>query len=331
MDQPGFFLTRLGGLGDVLMALAAVKALKLGTGARTALITAPAYRDLARACPHLDQVITSAPEAQAALADIRASAAVGRVRDLGSVQYGIQTQHQVDAYLAAFGLAAPAEAKSLELKLAGAPRAAAAALLASFPPVPSGRSRILLHPAVGDPNRSWPQAHWLTLARALVEAGHQVIRVGHGCADPTRGILELPVPGLREGANHLDALGFTALCEAADLLVSSDSGPVQLAGASEIAILGLYTVVPGSCRLPFRHGQLAWRAAAVEASCPHFPCFHLMLDPEVMAPLTAAVAEGQLTGADLFAQWCVLEEPYRCLQWEITPERVLEACRQLLG
>jgi ADP-heptose:LPS heptosyltransferase len=189
----------------------------------------------------------------------------------------------------------------------------------------------LLHPAAGDPNRSWPLAHWTVLAQALLAAGHQVIRVGHGSADPHRSLLDLTVPGLLDGANRLDPLAFAALCQRADLLVSTDSGPVQLAGATEIALVGIYTVAPGRYRLPFRHGEPAWRTQAVEPSCPCFPCYQLMHDPEIMAPFEAAIREGILTTPELFSEWCVMEEPFRCLEAEILPERVLEACLGMLG
>ena len=323
--SPGFYLTRTGGLGDVLMALAAAKALKLATGAPVRLVTAPAYRDLARACPHLDQVLTTAGEAQAALEDVRRSAAAGRVRNLDAAAFGSAPRHQVDAYLDAFGFSAPAEHKDVQLELPEPVRARAAARVAGLPPLGRGR-RILLHPATGDPNRTWPLAHWDALAEALLAAGHQVVRVGQSRTGDGRGIHALTDPRVLQAVDLPGALDFIALCRSADLLVSTDSGPIQLAAATDLAIVGLYTVVPGRNRLPFRHGVPAWRATAVEASCACFPCYQYLNDPVIMAPFLAAFREGTLTAPRLFAEWCVVEDPFVCLREEILPDRVLRAC-----
>ena len=328
--SPGFYLTRTGGLGDVLMALAAAKALKLAIGAPVRLVTAPAYRALAEACPHLDQVLTTADEARSALEDVRRSAAAGRVRNLDPASFGSAPRHQVDAYLDAFGVTAPPADKDIQLNLPEPVLERAATQVAGFPAL--GRSRrILLHPASGDPNRTWPAAYWTALCAGLLAAGHQVVRVGQTRAADGRGIHPLEDPRVLQAVDLPGALDFVALCRSADLLVSTDSGPIQLAGATDLAMVGLYTVVPGRNRLPFRHGAAGWAATAVEPSCPCFPCYQFLNDPAVMAPFHAAVREGTLTAPRLFAEWCVREEPFVCLREEILPDRVLRACLERLG
>jgi ADP-heptose:LPS heptosyltransferase len=329
IPDPGFYLTRTGGLGDVLMALAAAKALKLATGAPVRLVTAPAYRALAQACPHLDQVLTTAEEARSALEDVRRSAAAGRVQNLDAAKFGSAPRHQVDAYLEAFGLSAPADAKDIQLELPTEVLERVTVRLAGLPPLGRGK-RILLHPATGDPNRTWPLAHWQTLAEALLADGHQLLRVGKSQSPDGRGIHPLADPRVLQAVDLPSALDFVALCRNADLLVSTDSGPVQLAGATDLALVGIYTVVPGRNRLPFRHGAPGWRATAVEAACPSFPCYQFLNDPAIMAPFHAAIRAGTLTAPRLFAEWCVREEPFVCLEREILPERVLRACRERL-
>ena len=47
-------------------------------------------------------------------------------------------------------------------------------------------------------------------------------------------------------------------------LISPDSGPIQLAAATDIGIVGIYSVIAGANRLPYRHGAAMWRAVAVE-------------------------------------------------------------------
>ena len=115
-----------------------------------------------------------------------------------------------------------------------------------------------------------------------------------------------------------------------DLLVSSDSGPVQLAAATDIGIVGLYSVVPGRNRLPYRHGAAMWRARAVEPACPSFPCYDRMHDPAVMAPYVEALRSGTLDGGRMLSQWCPEDQSYRCLRADIGTSQVLSACAELL-
>ncbi|MBK8741330.1 MAG: hypothetical protein IPM02_18235 [Betaproteobacteria bacterium] len=132
--------------------------------------------------------------------------------------------------------------------------------MATFPKLASGRARVLLHPGGGDPNRTWPQKRWVELAQVLIAEGDQVVRIGAGSPGDGRWVLDLPVPDILDAAQRLSLLATVALMRQADLLVSTDSGPVQLAAASDFSIVGLYSVVPGRNRLPFRHGQPMWHA-----------------------------------------------------------------------
>ena len=328
-------LVRTAGLGDVLMALCAANAIRHTTGDKVMLVTAPQHRDIAAACPDIEQVACSAAEFEA----IRAAAGDDEiaVTQLGSPSFGIAREHQVDAYLRAVGIEAAPEHKALHLDLAEDDLQQARALLARHPRPSSGRARILVHPAAGDPNRTWPAERWMELTQALIADGHQVVQIGAGRPGDAHGVHELVGPALAgsarfvDAANRLSARATLALMREADLLVSSDSGPVQLAGATDIGIVGLYSVVPGRNRLPFRHGEAMWNARAVEPVCRSFPCYDRMHDPAVMAPFVQAIRSGALDGGRLLSEWCPEDKSYRCMRAEIGVAQVMEACAGLLS
>jgi ADP-heptose:LPS heptosyltransferase len=325
--QPVRVLVRMGGLGDVAMALCAARAVRATTGARVAIVTEPDKRDFATACPSIARVLCSPAE----LAEFRRSAGDAiDIHQLGAPQFGFAPEHQVDAYLRALGVVAPPELKALELNIDAAAARECEALVAALPLRPEGKLRILVHPASSDPNRTWPAARWQALARTLIERGHQVLRIGYGGPAIERGVQELAEPGVVDVANRLSVLASVALMRLSDLLISSDSGPVQLAGATDIAIVGIYSVVRGSHRLPFRHGTPMWRAAAVEPACPAFACYEKMRDPRVMAPYVEAIQARRIDARRMLAEWCPERVSFRCLREEIDVPRVLAACTQLL-
>jgi ADP-heptose:LPS heptosyltransferase len=324
-----FCLIRSGGLGDVIMALAAAKALKQAHAAPVFLGTHPQYWPLARACPHVDEVFSNNSEFQAIVA--RYPGVTVSAAQLDRAAFGMAGVHQVDAYLQAFALQAPALHKAFETRVDATAAERAARWLQAQPAPAAGAARILLHAGSGDPNRTWPRARWEALATQLLADGHQVIAIGHRSAVANRSVQPLAVAGLRDAVDAWDALGTIELMRQCDLLVSTDGGPIQLAGATDIGIVGLYSVVAGAHRLPFRRGQAGWRARAVEPTCSAFPCYARLHDPAVAAQHEQALRSGRTDAARLFAEFCVVPERYHCMTHEIDPRRVHAAALALLN
>jgi protein O-GlcNAc transferase len=314
-------LERYGGMGDVLMAMGAAKALKSLSGRPVILATAPGLRELAQACPYIDHVVDHPAALASRFTHIKHV-------NLNPVSFGISRSHQIDAYLEAFGVAAKPELKNIEIRPDPAAEQQVETLLAAWPLRNPGRARILLHATQGDANRSWPQQRWEELASRLVGLGHQVIFIGRS-KDPQKPEIGPDVPGTLSAVDALDPLATCALMRRSDLFVSTDSGPVQLAAATDIAIVGLYSAVAGSCRLPFRHGHLGWRAQAVGPSCSFAPCYQQMHDGEIMAPFMEQVHKQQLTANELFANWCPDGGSFACLKQQITVAMVLDAIGRL--
>ncbi len=315
-------LDRHGGMGDVVMALAAAKALKEATAKPIYLLTSPALRALAETSPALDGVLTDRHALTALEERYRDSGGV-RYADLNGAAFGISRLHQVDAYLESFGLTAPANAK--EVVLADPAAVQHAAYAAALPPPASGRQRVLIHPAMGDPNRTWRPAKWHDLCRRLCDDGHQVILIGKSVQLEQRGVHAIDIPGAVNAMDRLDLLETVALMRVSDVLVSTDSGPVQLAGATPIHIVGLYSVVSGRQRLPFRHGVAGWRTTAIAPACSFSPCYQWMLDPVV---LNQSKPDNM---SRLFSEWCPNPTKFQCMGDGIAVDEVYAAVRVALA
>lgn len=320
-DVGAFLLDRYGGLGDVLMTLGAAKALKAITGKPVFLKTAPAFAALAAACPHVDGVLTEADE-RAALEQRFADQGGVHYMYLDPYKFGLSHHHQIDAYLAAAGLTAEPALKQIELEL---PDAAAPDDI--LPPPPAGKARILLHAGIGDLNRTWPLERWLEVAERLRDQGHQVVAIGHSSQVHNRGVHDIALPGVLSTVDQLSLPATVALMRASDLLISTDSGPVQLAAATDIGVVVLYSVVKPQRRLPYRHGRLGWNCAAVVADqCPHAPCYQWVMDPEVLR--TAHIPDR----TRVLDHWCLhTEKLNHCMTDEITADAVFDAALALLA
>jgi hypothetical protein len=328
-------IERHSGLGDVLMALGAAKALKAVLGRSIIMITAPLFHNLVKSCPHIDHVADDMPSVVHRYGDVKHVI-------LNGIAYGVSKLHQIDAYLEALGIATGAELKSIDLTLDRATEDEVERILASWPSRPPDRARILIHPGQTDPNRTWPVELWTELASKLIALGHQVIVIGNTLISEARGVQSFAVDGLLSTVNALRFLGTVALMRRSDVLISADSGPIQLAGATDIGIVGLYSVVAGSCRLPFRHGAASWQAEAVKPSCVFHPCYPLMMDATSCDPLVrdpelralynekiGKVRKGLLDTSRLFSHWCPDRESFACMKHQITVPMVMDAIGRL--
>lgn len=321
-----WIIQRTDDLGDVCMALCACKALKMADPSCSIwFATSPSNLPMAAACPHIDEFFVSGNYVRITEAMHEASCRNPdyAFRLLDHVRFGLDPLNQVEAYLA--NLKQPlceANCKSLDLTL---PPPAPGSVLDALPPCPTGKRRVVFHAAHNDPNRTWPKQAWEALGRRVLFEGHQLILIGEGGINLKEKAFRLDLPGAINLQGRFDPLGVVALLRRCDLFVSSDSGPIQLAGASDIAICGIYTVTAGRCRIPFRHGQPLWGASPIEPECPHRACFRFMSAPEHVKHFQQVLKEGGTAINNLVSTWCLeADDPYHCLR-DITPDRVWEA------
>ena len=323
----GLIARRGGGLGDVLMAVAALSGLGRASGVPVYLETSPVYAEIAAATGELDGVFVSEEAVRAHIA----ATAPGVVKhiDWSPAGHGASRLHQVDSFLMTLGVTLPSDMKALrqQPRLEADPDIFAALGLGARP---ADGARVLLHAGVTDPNRTWPKDFWQELVVALIQAGHQPVLIGRSDSADGRGAQPLSLPGLVNLTDRLSLAGTLELMRASDILISGDSGPIQLAGATDIAIVGLYSVVRGAARMPFRDGPAAQRTVAIDPACPFHPCYPRINDHEALGAFIAAEGLSPTDAKTVFGSWCLNPDRYACLREADTLERVMGAVADLL-
>jgi len=143
-------------------------------------------------------------------------------------------------------------------------------------------SAVILHPGLTWPTRTVPERTWLEVLDGLRVRKINTVVIGQGGAyrGPNRGsdvvgIQDFPVG---ESDTVIDARGkltvkeTIALLSRARVLVSNDSAPIHMAGATDIWILGVFTTKHPYFVLPFRHGTPWHKAKVVNKKPECWPC-----------------------------------------------------------
>ncbi len=97
----------------------------------------------------------------------------------------------------------------------------------------SRRPRVALHPYAAHASKTWPAAHWASLARMLRERGLDCLVLGQH-RQP------LALTGERDFTNKTTLRESAALNARADVLVTGDSGPMHLASAVGTPVVALF-------------------------------------------------------------------------------------------
>jgi ADP-heptose:LPS heptosyltransferase len=129
---------------------------------------------------------------------------------------------------------------------------------------------VVLHPGSGDnfPGRRWPTRRFGLLARRLVDRGAIVAVTGERRERGlTREVAEASGRALHDLAGTLDLEELIALLARARLLGSYDTGPVHLASALGVPVLGLY-----GPNTPLLYGPLSAGSRAFYDPPPCSPC-----------------------------------------------------------
>jgi len=133
------------------------------------------------------------------------------------------------------------------------------------------RPLVVLHPGSGDnfQGRRWPTRRFGLVARRIAEGAGAVVAVtgSRGEARLAAEVSEAAGGGLWDLAGRLSLGELVALLARASLLVSNDSGPVHLASALGVPVIGLYG--PNS---PLLYGPLSAGSVAFHDAPPCSPC-----------------------------------------------------------
>jgi heptosyltransferase I len=178
------------------------------------------------------------------------------------------TQDMFLDFLDALGVARP-EPLQWRLHLTDAEQEAQARYFARF----EGRPVCALVPASANPSKDWVAERHVPLVDALSELGFGVVLAGGPGARETAvatGIVErarrTPAWGLGEGVRRL--LWLLAGC---DLVIAPDTGPVHIARALDIPVIGLYGHTNPWRVGPYRKFEDLWVDSYDEPGAPPDP------------------------------------------------------------
>ncbi len=318
---------RRAGMGDVLMAMSALSAIKRAVGIKVFLETSLDYDELASSCPLIDGVFHS-PQAVASFVQQSGMKSVKYI-DWSPAHFGISRLHQVDAFLMSLGVTLADDHKGVELDLGDDARfERVAALLQS---VPQNRKKIVIHPGMTDPNRTIPPDVWSDIIDQQRAAGHAVVLIGRSDGVDGRGVALLDRSDTLDLTDKLSLLETIYLLRQCDVLISGDAGPIQLAGASDIDIVGLYSVVSGANRLPYRPEVEKSRAMGLSPSCRFHPCYPKMHHPEVLSMFRQQENISDADVPSLFSRWCVNPDRYACMRDPETLDAVTRTVSTLVA
>ncbi|MEX0676465.1 MAG: glycosyltransferase family 9 protein [Pirellulales bacterium] len=132
---------------------------------------------------------------------------------------------------------------------------------------------VLVHPGRGTPPKTFPADVWQSYANTLVDHGYRVAVIGKRI-DDKKGVVEFDRSKCIDLVDRLSVLELIALVSQARVLVSNDSGPVQIAGAFDRWIGLIATLRHPQFVLPWRNGSPFWRAASLTRGEMYADYFH---------------------------------------------------------
>jgi ADP-heptose:LPS heptosyltransferase len=302
------------GVGDLVAAVPALRAVRAAFPRRTLALAAPAWlTPLADLIGDVDRLIDvpglgpyhwPGPRPELAINlhgrgpqshRLLASAGAGEMWAFANAEAGHRTgpgwhadEHEVDRWcrlLRYYGVPADPDDRSL-----------------TVPPVAPGlRGRTVVHPGAKSPTRRWPPERFAAVARALADAGHRVAITGSAAeravALDVAAAAGLPADTVVAGRTGLGELA--GLVAHARLLVSGDTGIAHLATAYGTPSVTLFGPVPPRLWGPPpdrpRHRAL-WHGTGVDPGDspdpdPHPALLRITVD-EVLAAAGAGLEHG---------------------------------------
>jgi heptosyltransferase-3 len=129
---------------------------------------------------------------------------------------------------------------------------------------------VVLHPGSGDnfPGRRWSAAGFAAAGRVAVEAGHRVLVTGSAAEASCAGeVVRLVGAGASDLVGRLDLPTLIGVVAGARAVLANDTGPVHLASALGVPVLGLY-----GPNTPVVYGPLSAGSTAFYRALPCSPC-----------------------------------------------------------
>jgi ADP-heptose:LPS heptosyltransferase len=317
-------VSRMGGLGDVLMAIQALAFAKsLAPDLHVTFVTRPAYRELISFLGIVNDCFSTIEEALQNVFKMGFQRDKIIYRDWNGVKFGVSRFHEVESFLTDLGLSVDQEevAEVLFSMRQRVRKDIFSATNIGFEKVSS--SHILIHPGQTDPNRTLSTDLWRGIAQALSGAGYSLSLIGSNDSWDKRGALELD--GL-VNCNYLGKLSLVetlALMSRCSLLVSNDSGPIQLASLVGLPVVGIYSVVPPSNRLPIV-GPADFPVVGIDLSCELGNCYKDISQDKVIQNFCERNKISPKDTPSIFSKWCLNDSMYRCMEDSRVVSRVVQ-------
>lgn len=284
-------------MGDGLFAIGSLHAFRDNHPGDVILLAPKIYHNLLRLSPLVDDVWDIENLDERMKQEIYIAKYRGHFHSPCSGKHIFAAKHQIDSIISSYDeMKVSNSKKEMTLSLESVNKDK----VDNFLSVNNLTSKVvLIHPNEGVPNRAWPKSSWEELIGRFIKDGWSVVLIGANTNFYSHKKTVTIENSRVFNAIDLFSMGETVyLMSKSSLLVACDSGPVALAGASDIAICAIYSVVPGRYRLPYRRGQLGWNALAVDLSCRYGHC--------------AKYYPASMKGT--FDAWCPNNKSYACMQ-----------------
>lgn len=139
---------------------------------------------------------------------------------------------------------------------------------------------VVLHITTNWPNRTWDNHNWQNLINWLSENKIFTILIGFGYREELHGSYsDKPLDKICPVFNNLYGLDLTNQGSISDMwwvlnnskcLVTMDSGPLHLAGTTDVEIIQLGSALNPKLRAPYRHGSQDYKYHFIGGSCELF-------------------------------------------------------------
>jgi hypothetical protein len=143
------------------------------------------------------------------------------------------------------------------------------------------KNAVVLHAGTSWLTKTIRKEIWNGLISALHAQGEQIVLIGKSgeYLGPKRGsdhiglVEDLEIPeGVLDARNKLSVKESLALLDCSEILVSNDSGPIHLAGATDIWIIGIFTAKHPNFVLPYRNGTQNYKTVECNFRPSCWPC-----------------------------------------------------------
>lgn len=172
--------------------------------------------------------------------------------------------------------------------------------------IPATARLILIHVSAGNPFRRWPEEAFAELASSLASASPDrwvIFTGGPSDREATSRVLEMArqradvsAPRLIDG-EALSLPELRALCDRAALYIGGDSGPLHMASASDVPIVGLFGPTLAERSAPWRPPEVP--SVSVDAGpLPCRPCDQRVCAPGDFRCLTSLAAGAVVDAAE---------------------------------